>query len=83
MKELLPKKAIQKAHLPLYLGTWIDKASTQCMYTPSQIRAWSLSHLKGGGWYLDCSKGFCPAEEEADKAAIDAIDASASGPLDS
>jgi hypothetical protein len=27
IKELLPKKAIQKAHLPLYLGTWIDKAS--------------------------------------------------------
>jgi hypothetical protein len=53
------------------------------MYTPSQIRAWSLPHLKGGGWYLDCSKGFCPAEEEADKAAIDVVHASASGPLDS
>jgi hypothetical protein len=83
MKELLPKKAIQKAHLLLYLGTWIDKTSAQCMYTPSQIQAWSLPHLKGGGWYLDCSKGFCLAEEEADKAAIDAIHASAYGPVDS
>jgi hypothetical protein len=53
------------------------------MYTPSQIRAWSLPHLKGGGWYLDCSKGFCPAEEEADKAAIDVVHALASGPVDS
>jgi hypothetical protein len=83
MKELLPKKAIQKAHLPLYLGTWIDKTSAQRMYTPLRIRAWSLPHLKGGGWYLDCSKGFCPTKEEADKAAIHAIHASAPGPMDS
>jgi hypothetical protein len=83
MKELLSKGAIQKAHLPMYLGASIDKAFAQCMYTASQIRAWSLPHLKGGGWYLDCGKGFCPIEEEDDKAAIDVVDALASGPLDS
>ena len=53
------------------------------MYIPSQIRAWSVLYLKGGGWYLDCSKGFCPAEEEADKAAIDVVHALASRPMDS
>ena len=83
MKELLSKNAIQKAHLLVYLGTWIDKASAQCMYIASQVQAWYLPHLKGGGWYLDCGKGFCPTKEEDDKVAIDVIDASASGPLDS
>jgi hypothetical protein len=83
MKELLPKGAIHKAHLLVYLETWIDKAFVQYMYTTSQIRAWSLPHLKGGSWYLHCGKGFCPAEEEDDKAAMDIIDASALGPLDS
>ena len=83
MKELLLRKAIEKAHLPLYLSTWIDKTSAQCMYTPSQIWIWSLPHLKGSTWYLDCTKGFCPIKEEADKAAIHAIHASTSGPVDS
>jgi hypothetical protein len=83
MKELLPKGAIQKAHLPMYLETWIDKAPAQCMYTTSQIWAWSLPHLKGIGWCLDCNKGFCPTKEEDDKATIDVLDTSALKPLDS
>jgi hypothetical protein len=33
MKELLPKNVIEKAHHPLYLSSWNDKASLQCMYT--------------------------------------------------
>jgi hypothetical protein len=73
MKELLPKGAIQKTHF--LVGTWTDNALAQCMYTTSQIWAWSLPHLKGGSWYLDSSKGFCPLEEEAEKTAIDSKDA--------
>ena len=42
------------------------------MYNAGQIRAWSLPHLKTGCWYIDCGKGFCPEEEEAVKASIDA-----------
>jgi hypothetical protein len=30
--------------------------------------------LKGGCWYLDCAKGYCPVEEEAKKSANDALD---------
>jgi hypothetical protein len=72
--------------LPVYLGTWTDKAFTQCMYTISWIWAWSLLHFKGDGWYLDCGKGFYSAKEEAKKTAIDIVYATkatlASGPLD-
>jgi hypothetical protein len=48
------------------------------MYSIGQIRSWPLPHLKTGGWYIDCGKGFYPEEEEELKAAVDAKD-SASG----
>jgi hypothetical protein len=74
MKELLPKGVIKNAHLPLYLSSWNNKASLQCMYISAQVKTSSLPYLKGGCWYLDCMKGFCPAEEEAKQSANDALD---------
>ena len=43
------------------------------MYTSAQVKTWSLPHLKGGCWYLDCAKGYCLAEEEVGKSANDAL----------
>jgi hypothetical protein len=79
MKELLTKGAIDKKILPLFLTTWVDKTSQQCMFTQGQLRMWILPHLKAGSWYLDCAKGFCPEEEEELKNKLDAADI-ASGP---
>jgi hypothetical protein len=79
MKELLLKGVIKKAHFPLYLSSWSDKASLQCMYISTQVKTWSLPHLKGGCWYLDCAKGYRPAEEETEKSANDALDSTGLG----
>jgi hypothetical protein len=74
MKELLMKGAIDKNKLPLFLTTWIDKTSQQCMFSQGQLRMWTLLHLKAGSWYLDCGKGFCPEEEEELKNKLDTAD---------
>src|SRR5665811_853059 len=52
MRELVQHGAVVKPNLPLFLTSWVDKSSTQCMYATSQIRAWSISHLKAGCWYI-------------------------------
>jgi len=64
MRELLPHGAIIESDLPVFLTSWVDKASHLCMYTVTQIRYWSNAHLKAGCWYIDCGKFFCPVEEE-------------------
>jgi hypothetical protein len=74
MKELLPKGAIDKNKLPLFLTTWVDKTSQHCMFSQGQLQMWILPHLKAGSWYLDCGKGFCPEEEEELKNKLDAAD---------
>ena len=74
MKELLAVGALDRNRLPLFLTTWVDKTSQQCMFTPGQLKVWSLPHLKAGSWYLDCGKGFCPEEEEELKKRLDAAD---------
>jgi hypothetical protein len=48
MKELVPLGVVVKPQLPLFLTSWVDKTSAQCMYTMTQTRAWSVSHLKAG-----------------------------------
>jgi hypothetical protein len=48
MKELLPRGAIDKPQLPVYLTSWVDKASPLCMYTMTHTRIWSNAHLKAG-----------------------------------
>jgi hypothetical protein len=74
MKELVPLGAEVKPQLPLFLTSWIDKTSAQCMYTMTQTRAWSVSHLKAGCWYIECLKTICPVEEEEVKAACNKAD---------
>jgi hypothetical protein len=55
-------------HIPHYLGRQ-DFATLHV--THAQIRAWSVPHLKFGCWYLNCTKGFCPKDEEDLKKSID------------
>jgi hypothetical protein len=73
MRELLPRGAINDSQLPVFLISWVDKASPLCMYTMTHTRNWSNAHLKAGCWYIDCGKIFCPVEEEdARKACVEA-----------
>jgi hypothetical protein len=73
MRELLPRGAINESQLPVYLTSWVDKASPLYMYTMTHIRNWSNAHLKAGCWYIDCGKIFCLVEEEdARKACVQA-----------
>jgi hypothetical protein len=69
MRELLPRGAIAESELPVFLTSWVDKASPLCMYTMTHVRQWSIAHLKAGCWYIDCSKMYCPVEEEDTKRA--------------
>jgi hypothetical protein len=74
MRELLPLGAKVKPMLPLFLTSWVDKASIQCMYTMSQTCTWSIPHLKVDCWYFECGKTICPVEEEEVKIACDKAD---------
>ena len=73
-KELLTLGAIQDADLRQYLSSWIDKNSSQCMYTVFLVRCWSIAHLRACCWYIECGKTFCPVEEEDAKKACDQAD---------
>lgn len=73
------KGALEKHELPLFLQTWVDKDSTHCMFTPSQIQSWSSLHLSDNCWYLDCAKTFCPSEEQELKASHDMSEVSGLG----
>jgi hypothetical protein len=64
MKELLLLGAVDKPKFLVLLTSWVDKSSTQCMYTMSQKRTWSVPHLKACCWYIDCKKIICSDEEE-------------------
>jgi septal ring factor EnvC (AmiA/AmiB activator) len=69
MRELLPFGTQVKPQLPLFLTSWVDKTSAQCMYTMTQTRSWSILHLKAGCWYIECGKTICPVEKENVKTA--------------
>jgi hypothetical protein len=74
MRELVPLGAVVKPQLPIFLTSWVDKASASCMYTMTQTRIWSVPHLKEGCWYIECGKSTCPVEEEDVKATCDKDD---------
>jgi hypothetical protein len=74
MRELLPLGAKVKPQLPLFLTSWVDKTSAQCMYTMSQTCTWYIPHLKAGCWYIECGKTICPVEELEVKIAYDKAD---------
>ncbi len=71
MKELFVKGALGDDELPVFLNSWVDKNSSSCMYTPGQIRLWSILHLNAGCWYIDCATSFCPVDEESIKISLD------------
>src|SRR5665811_2117233 len=74
MRELVQHDAVVKPELPIFLTSWVDKSSAHCMYTFTQAKVWSISHLKAGCWYIECLKTTCPVEEEVVKAACDRAD---------
>jgi hypothetical protein len=74
MRELLPLGAKVKPELFVFLTSWVDKTSAQCMYTMIQTCTWSVPHLKAGCWYLECGKTIYLVEEEAMKTACDKAD---------
>lgn len=61
--ELLPKGAISKEDLPIFLSSWVDRSNASCMFLALQQRTWSSSHLTAGAWYLDCMPSSIPAFE--------------------
>lgn len=63
--ELYPKGAIAKADMPPFLLTWLDRGSADCMFSPTQLKNWTSSHLQACPWYLECNFGTYPPEEEA------------------
>jgi hypothetical protein len=62
--ELLAKKAIAKADLPVFLESWMDRNSELCMFSLPQLKIWTSTHIKGVGWYLDCVLGYAHADEK-------------------
>jgi hypothetical protein len=48
MRELHPHGVVDEPQLPVFLTSWVDKSSALCMYTMTQSRIWSISHLKAG-----------------------------------
>jgi hypothetical protein len=45
LRELVPLVAVVKPELPMFLTSWVDKTSAQCMYTMTQTCTWSVPHL--------------------------------------
>jgi hypothetical protein len=64
IRELLPFGAVVKPQLRVFLTSWVDKASSQCIYTMTQTHIWSVPPLKVGCWYIERGKTIYPVEEE-------------------
>jgi hypothetical protein len=54
MQELFPKHRIVKEDLPLFLDTWLNRSSPNCMFSLGQLRMWTSIQLQGVAWYLEC-----------------------------
>ena len=63
--ELYPKKAIQKADLPPFLTTWLNRSSPDCMFSTFQLKTWPTPHLQACPWYIECHIGVTPPKERA------------------
>ena len=59
------KNVLSPSSLPAFLFDWVDVDSNFCVYTAMQVAKFPHVHLEVGGWYLDCSRGFVPDEEES------------------
>jgi hypothetical protein len=51
--------------MPKNFDSWVDRNSESCIYTPAQLKKFSLPHLQSGAWYLECGGQFIPAEEDS------------------
>jgi hypothetical protein len=59
------KNVFPPSSLPIFLSDWVDVYSNLCVYRAMQVTKFPHVHLEVGGWYLDCSRGFVPNEEES------------------
>ena len=64
-RELVLKNALTPSCLLTFLLDWVDVNSNLCIYTTMQVAKFPHVHLEASGWYLDCSRGFVPDEEES------------------
>ena len=64
-RELDQKNALPPSALLSFLLDWINVTSNLCVYTAMHVTKFPPLHLEAGGWYLDCSRGFVPDEEES------------------
>ena len=69
--ELEGKGAIASLDLPAFLSSYLDRTSVACMFTAHQLWTYTIAHLSGGGWYLDCSLEFTPPSEVQLKRSLD------------
>jgi hypothetical protein len=72
-QELFPKRGIAKEDLLPFLQTWLDRTSTDCMFSPSQLRTWTSAHLRGVAWYLECGPQHAPALEKEQFNSLEAV----------
>ena len=63
-RELVPKNAFPTSSLPAFLTDWVNEQSLSYMYTGMQIVKFPVAHLLAGGWFLECSRGYVPKEED-------------------
>jgi hypothetical protein len=59
----MPKNALGHSNCPPFFGAWIEPSSDLCIFMSVQLKKFSIAHLHGGGWYLECHVNFTPDEE--------------------
>lgn len=69
----MPKKAITEE--PDWMDTQTEPGHDSFIFTEYQKITYPSAHLKECGWYIECAKTFCPAEEEDLKRRLGAINA--------
>lgn len=63
-QELLKKGAITEDQFPARFRKWLDTASEDCIFTPSQRRDFTRPHLHRCPWYIELKPGDrCPDHE--------------------
>jgi len=72
-REMVDAKAIEKRDIPIFLSGWLDKSSENCMFDDFLFKTWKFAHLKTGGWFLECQRSACPADEVAILAEADSL----------
>ena len=74
MRELVLFGTVVKSQLSMFLISWVDKTSFQCIYTMTQMYTWSVPYLQAGCWYIECGNTIFLVEEEEVKNTYDKVD---------